>query len=29
MFEDGYGCGHGLELFDVADTDNPELISRL
>lgn len=29
MFEDGYGCGHGLELFDVTDTDNPSLLSRL
>jgi hypothetical protein len=29
MLEDGYGCGHGLELFDVADPDRPALLSRL
>lgn len=29
MFEDGYGCGHGLEIFDVADPHRPEYVSSV
>lgn len=29
MFADGYGCGHGLEIFDVSDAYNPEYVSSV
>lgn len=29
MFKDGYGCGHGIELFDVSDPSQPQFLSRL
>lgn len=29
MFEDGYGCGHGMEIFDVSDAYNPEYVSSI
>jgi len=29
MLRDGYGGGHGLEIYDVSDKKNPELLSRI
>lgn len=29
MFADGYGCGHGLELFDLASPRDPEYLATL
>lgn len=29
MLEDGYGCGHGLTLFDVSRPDAPEYLSEI
>ena len=29
MLADGYGCGHGVELFDITDPTQPEFLSRL
>lgn len=29
MIADGYGCGHGLEIFDVSDPEHPEWISGI
>lgn len=29
MLEDGYGCGHGLELFDLSDPVRPRFLSRV
>lgn len=29
MLADGYGCGHGIELFDITDPTQPEFLSRL
>ncbi len=29
MLEDGYGCGHGVEFFDVTNADSPEWLSTL
>lgn len=29
MISEGYGCGHGLEIFDVSDPQNPEWISAV
>lgn len=29
MIAEGYGCGHGLELFDVSDPEHPEWISTI
>jgi hypothetical protein len=29
MLEDGYGCGHGLEIFDVSNPYRPEYVSSV
>ena len=29
MIEEGYGCGHGLEIFDVSDPEHPEWLSNV
>lgn len=29
MLTDGYGCGHGFELFDVSDPSSPEFLSSV
>ncbi len=29
MLQDGYGCGHGLEIFDVTDPSAPEFVSGI
>lgn len=29
MLQDGYGCGHGIEIFDITDPSSPEWISGI
>jgi len=29
MFSDGYGCGHGIEIFDISNKSKPVFLSRL
>lgn len=29
MLAEGYGCGHGVEFFDITDPTNPEYVSSL
>jgi len=29
MLQEGYGCGHGIEIYDISDPLNPEYLSAL